>query len=416
MKLWKRTVLLMSVTLLCALFFVGALTIWIVAERNLNNQEETCGKQLEGSVRMLEHFWDQGKYQQMTEQGQKSYEKFQFRQCCGSGYALFFGAELVDNQTEFEILNFKAFLGKGNGYDSRIQKLGKKYVILQKRDLTEPAGFSVFSARDITEVFEELKQMSMLLTAVYLGIFLVGEIFIYRMMHRSIRDMEELALVAEKQELLLGALSHEMKTPLTSIIGFSDTLLHVRLKEEQKIRALEHINHEGRRLESLSEKMLQMMGLYQNEAIQFTEQPIQPLLFRVRELEEEKAKKSGIRLVAEGEDFLLNMDQELMESLLLNLTDNALRASREGNIVRLQAFCRGKEKILQVEDQGRGIPREELSRVTEAFYMVDKSRSRKEGGCGLGLALCTKIAELHKGCLSIESQEGKGTVVTVTFR
>lgn len=289
-------------------------------------------------------------------------------------------------------------------------------MILQKRDLTEPAGFSVFSARDITEVFEELKQMSLLLTAVYLGIFLVGEIFIYRMMHRSIRDMEELALVAEKQELLLGALSHEMKTPLTSIIGFSDTLLHVRLKEEQKIRALEHINHEGRRLESLSDKMLQMMGLYQNEAIQFTEQPIQPLLFRVRELEEEKAKKSGIRLVAEGEDFLLNMDQELMESLLLNLTDNALRASREGNIIRLQAFCRGKEKILQVEDQGRGIPREELSRVTEAFYMVDKSRSRKEGGCGLGLALCTKIAELHQGCLSIESQEGKGTVVTVTFR
>ena len=97
--------------------------------------------------------------------------------------------------------------------------------------------------------------------------------------------------MAEKQELLMGALSHEMRTPLTSIIGYSDTLRHVKLKDEQKDRALEHINREGKRLEALSGKMLQLLGLYQNHAIQMEMTTAGDLLNHVIDMEKEQAEK-----------------------------------------------------------------------------------------------------------------------------
>lgn len=104
-------------------------------------------------------------------------------------------------------------------------------------------------------------------------------------------------------------------------------------------------------------------------------------------------------------------DSDLLESLLINLIDNAAKASAPGSVVWLV----GKKNEITVEDEGFGIPDEEIARVTEAFYMVDKARSRKAGGCGLGLALCSRIAKLHGARLVIESRQGEGTTVRVQF-
>ncbi len=224
--------------------------------------------------------------------------------------------------------------------------------------------------------------------------------------------MEELQEVAGKQEMLLGALSHEMKTPLTSIIGYSDTLRAVNLSGEQKDRALEHISREGRRLEALSAKMLQMLGLHRNDAIEKKTCSVQEIFRRIVQLEE---KKADMLLLIKGEDFIMEMDQALMESLLLNLMDNAIKASESGKAIILNSGKLETEKYIQVRDFGRGIPEEELDKIKDPFYMIDKSRSRQQGGAGLGLALCVKIAELHKGRLEIKSREGKGTCVTVYF-
>ena len=122
-----------------------------------------------------------------------------------------------------------------------------------------------------------------------------------------------------------------------------------------------------------------------------------------------------IQLQTEYEDFSMKMDDELMESLLVNLIDNALRATEAGGRITVKAYKESGRKILEVADNGRGIPQEELGKITEAFYMVDKSRSRQEGGAGLGLALCVKIAEVHGGRLDITSQLGTGTKVRVIF-
>ena len=101
------------------------------------------------------------------------------------------------------------------------------------------------------------------------------------------------------------------------------------------------------------------------------------------------------------------MDQDMMVSFFVNLVDNAYKASENGGKI----FIHADEQGITVKDQGRGIPEEELNRVTEAFYMVDKSRSRSSGGAGLGLALCKEIAGLHGAQLIIKSKEGAGTSV-----
>lgn len=417
MRLWKKTVILMLATLLCSLELVGGLTVFFMGRRSLENAAGTYGRQMEIAAAMLEQFWDNGKYGRMTEVGKQSYLKFQFQQCCGQGFAFLKKKEVLVNLTGYEIVDIDALgLPEGAGTsDYRIQRLHGKYLMLQQTKVNVFENGSIFSVRDITEVLVEIQQLALWVLMINGGIFLLAGFFIYRMMRRTVRAMEELQEVAGKQEILLGALAHEMKTPLTSIIGYSDSLLHVNLKEEQKEQALMHINREGRRMEALSGKMLQMMGLYRNQAILMEEHQVEELIRRVEAVEAEKAEGQGIYFRTEYEDFSLKMDIELMESLLLNLIDNGIHASLPGDTIVLRATCRNGRKILQVADEGRGIPAEELHRVTEAFYMVDKSRSRKNGGAGLGLALCKKITKLHGGILEIESSEGKGTTVTVSF-
>ncbi len=419
MKLWKRTVLLMLVTLLCALIPVGALSLYITGKRSLHNAAETYGRQLENGKALLEQFWDNSKYEQMSETGKRAYMEFQFRRCCGTGMALINreSSDAVENLTEYEIVGIEnlGLKDERDPYAYKIQKLGKKYLLLQRAALSKPEGYEILSVREVTGVFTELRQTAVCFLGIYLAVFLIAGLFIYMMMKRTVERMEKLQEVAEKQELLMGALSHEMRTPLTSIIGYSDTLRHVKLKEEQKDRALEHINREGKRLEALSGKMLQMLGLYQNRAIQMEMTPAGEVLNHVSDMEKEQAEKRNVQLKIEYEAFSMKMDPALMESLLVNLIDNALKATDVGGSVLVKAYEKSGKKIFEVTDTGRGIPKEELGKITDAFYMVDKSRSRKEGGSGLGLALCVKVAEIHGGSLKIESRPGEGTTVRAIF-
>ena len=131
--------------------------------------------------------------------------------------------------------------------------------------------------------------------------------------------------------------------------------------------------------------------------------------------EKEQAEKKAVHLKMECEAFSMKMDPALMESLLINLIDNALKATDAGGSIWVKAYEKAGKKIFEVSDTGMGIPEEEMGKITDAFYMVDKSRSRKEGGSGLGLALCVKVAEIHGGCLKIESRQREGTTVRAIF-
>lgn len=417
MRLWKRTLLLMLITLFLSLFAVGGLTLYITGKSNIENVAESYGKQLFISKNMMEQFWDNAKYEQMTEVGKHSYLVFQFELCCGRGFALLENGIVVENMTGYEVVDIEAMEVEESKEESdyRIQELNGDYLLLQQVHLDVQQNFMLFSVQNISGNFEQLKRLSLWFAGIYCLIFLAAGAFLYYMMRRTMLRMERLQETAEQQELLLGALAHEMKTPMTSIIGFSDSLLHVKLQKEQQLRALEHINREGRRLESLSGKMLDLVGLYQNQAITLGEHSVDGLISNVVHIKEASAREKGVYLVTEWEEFTLWMDEELMESLLCNLVDNALRASQEGASIWIRARHEKHRKWIEVEDQGCGIPVSELKKVTEAFYMVDKSRSRRAGGVGLGLALCKKIADLHKAKFWIASEEGLGTIVTIEF-
>ena len=381
MKLWKRTVALMLITLLCSLIPVGVLSLYVTGKRSLNNAAETYGRQLANGKNLLEQFWDNSKYEQMSETGKKSYLEFQFLRCCGEKMLLINSEskEAVVNRTDYEIVSMDnlGLNNKTDSYEYKIQKLNHKYLLLQHALLTNPEGYEILSVRDVTSMFTELRQTAAWFLGIYLAVFCIAGLFIYLMMKRTLR--------------------------------------HVKLNDEQKDRALEHISREGKRLEKLSGKMLQMLGLHQNDSIKMESHYIGELLEHVVQLEAEQAAQRQIQLQTEYEDFSMKMDDELMESLLVNLIDNALRATEAGGRITVKAYKESGRKILEVADNGRGIPQEELGKITEAFYMVDKSRSRQEGGAGLGLALCVKIAEVHGGRLDITSQLGTGTKVRVIF-
>ena len=144
-------------------------------------------------------------------------------------------------------------------------------------------------------------------------------------------------------------------------------------------------------------------------AIEKKEVEVLPFLEKVKELTfwRLQEKKLSLEISCTPEDLTKTMDQDLMMSLVMNLVDNAVKASKEGRKI----WIRADERELSVRDEGKGIPLEDLARVTEAFYMVDKARARSAGSVGLGLAICEEIAMLHGARLSLESEEGKGTCV-----
>ena len=126
-------------------------------------------------------------------------------------------------------------------------------------------------------------------------------------------------------------------------------------------------------------------------------------------------KNKGIRLVCKAEQKRVALEPDLVKSVLYNLVDNASKAMDDGGIIAVRATAISGGCQFQVVDNGRGMEKAELAKITEAFYRVDKARSRSQGGAGLGLSLCKQIAELHSGNISFASEPGKGTCVTVTL-
>ena len=212
-----------------------------------------------------------------------------------------------------------------------------------------------------------------------------------------------------QREDFMGAFAHELKTPMTSIIGYADMLRTIQASPAEQYEAAGAIYHEGRRLEALSGKLLALLGLGE-ETITLQPTALAALWPRLQ------AACPGVPLQLPACDAAVQADADLLLDLLCNLVGNAVKASEPGQPVEVRAADNGDTVTLTVADHGCGIPQSEISRVTEPFYMVDKSRARKQGGSGLGLALCKRIAEVHGSDLHIESTPGEGTHVSVILR
>ncbi len=191
----------------------------------------------------------------------------------------------------------------------------------------------------------------------------------------------------------------------------------MKLTEEECHEAYFYIFSQGKRLESLSHKLLDLVSMDKNPIV-FKPISTKSLEENIRVTMRPIWKQKGLRGKVDLEKHTIYGDSELLLSLFYNLLDNAVKAmdKGEGGFILMKGSVRPEGYEIKVVDNGRGIPGEEISRITEAFYMVDKSRSRKEGGAGIGMALCQKIIQLHEGTLQIDSRLGEGTVMKVFLR
>ena len=217
-----------------------------------------------------------------------------------------------------------------------------------------------------------------------------------------------------RQENFMGAFAHELKTPMTAIIGFADLLRQGNLDENTRMTAANYIFTEGRRLEKLSFKLLDLIVL-KKDSIVMKRVWLNQYLDEIERALSPSLRDKGIRLVCRAEQAKAVLEPDLVKSLLYNLIDNASKAMDSGGIIGVKATAIPGGCQFYVADNGRGMEEKELARITEAFYRVDKSRSRAQGGAGLGLALCKQIVELHNGSIHFDSKPGAGTQVTVTL-
>lgn len=228
-------------------------------------------------------------------------------------------------------------------------------------------------------------------------------------------QMGELADAAQREKDFTAAFAHEIKTPLTSIIGYADLLLSRDNSPEQVRESAGYIFREGQRLEALSGKLMELIVLDRRV---FPLRPASMRLFleRTGNALRPAMERAGIRLDVEAEEAPAFIEPDLMETACLSLLDNARKATPSGGCITLTGRTEDSGYLIQVSDTGKGIPVEELNRITEPFYMVDKSRARAQGGAGLGLALCQRIVTLHGGTLEFESILGKSTTARIHLK
>lgn len=222
--------------------------------------------------------------------------------------------------------------------------------------------------------------------------------------------VQELSDSARQKEDFVANFAHELKTPLTSMIGYADRIYHKEMPREEQRQAAWYIWNEGMRLEALSHKLMDMTVLdHKDFVLQETE--AQALFRELTADTEYLMTEKGASLRCSAEPAYIEVEYDLFKTLYLNLIDNALKAGATD----IQVTGRRCESayVMRITDNGSGIPAQEIQRITEAFYMVDKSRSRKQHGAGIGLALAERIAQIHGSTLEFESDGASGTTVSM---
>jgi signal transduction histidine kinase len=232
-----------------------------------------------------------------------------------------------------------------------------------------------------------------------------------KMANAIAHHVDELKLSNEQKERFSNNLTHELKTPIATIKGYSELLCKANVTEEEKIKAYNYIYEHSLRLQNLTQKLMDLIYL-QKETISIQEISVNYLFDEIIKLLDKNLKSKNINIeINISEDTILG-DEILIQSLLINLVENAIKASHNGAKIVL---CSRKPAIIEITDFGVGIPENEIKKITEEFYRVDKSRSRESGGIGLGLSICKQIMDLHGGNMNITSSVDKFTTIKLVF-
>lgn len=235
----------------------------------------------------------------------------------------------------------------------------------------------------------------------------------------TITDISELSRLEQVRKDFVANVSHELKTPLTSLMGFSDILSQKDLDDQERIHYAEVLHRSALHMESIISDLLTLASLEKEHfPIPFAPALAEAIVNEAVETTAYKAKEKRISVVEEQDlppDFTFPCSANLLVQALSNLLTNAILYSGEGTLVTLRTRQEGKRILFSVQDQGCGIAKEEQQRIFERFYRVDKARSRKAGGTGLGLSIVRHIAMIHHGTITVESALGRGSLFTLSL-
>lgn len=223
-------------------------------------------------------------------------------------------------------------------------------------------------------------------------------------------QMAALENEAERKQMLVDNMAHELRTPLTSIHGYAEYIEKANTTEERRLIAAKYIMSESARLQKISEILLDGAFIRENE-IEMTDIDLGAVFADVAKKLQMRAENAGVEITCDTAPMTVKGNETLLSMLFYNLTENAIKACSAGGKVKIS--CSEGQAV--IEDNGKGMTEEQLLHITEPFYRTDKSRSRAEGGAGLGLALCKQIVHTHGAQMRFESEIGKGTKIFVTF-
>jgi two-component system phosphate regulon sensor histidine kinase PhoR len=232
-------------------------------------------------------------------------------------------------------------------------------------------------------------------------------------------DISRLKELERVRQDFVANVSHELRTPLTTIKGYAETLLEGALKEDVAFQFIQIIKKHADRLTKIVEDLL-MLSRIESKEFRLNKEsiPLQDLVSDVLDYVREAAEKKKISINrSEPFPFLkVEVDRNYLEQVLINLIDNAIKYTPDGGRIMISVVEKdGKEIEFSVHDNGIGIPREDIHRIFERFYRVDKGRSQESGGTGLGLSIVKHLIQAHGGRIWVESRLGEGSIFYFTL-
>ena len=230
------------------------------------------------------------------------------------------------------------------------------------------------------------------------------------------KQHEDIMKSATMRQEFTANVSHELKTPLTSISGYAELMENNLVDGENVVNFASAIHKNADRLLTLINDIIRLSELDGVQAApEFEELDLYAIVQNCVQTLQVNARNHNVSISAKGTGQLIKANRQMIEELVYNLCDNAIRYNKEGGKVEA-GVARTREGVqLIVQDNGIGIPKEHQERIFERFYRVDKSRSKETGGTGLGLAIVKHIAQVHNASLEVISEEGQGTKILVTF-
>ena len=341
----------------------------------------------------------------------------------------------IQSQNGKRLIQVQGMLYENNGsyylqYEKVLSDLDTAWGQLQKKYLLVSIGFSLglegilyFLLRRVMKPVQELTQTvdgmrsgNLAVRVKVKGsddIAVLSEHF-NEMAEKIQKDIFQIQKEAQAKQSFVDNFAHELKSPITSIYGFAEYVQKANVPKQEITECMEFIMKESKRLLNLSYMLLDMARM-RDKGITMQEISLNEVFEGIRKPLEKKGEESGVKVAFFCGEERIYGNKTLLESLLYNLAHNGICACQEGGTVTVATECIRGSICLTVEDTGCGISDEEIDKITEPFYRIDKARSREEGRAGLGLSLCKQIVALHGAEITFSSKEEKGTKVTVLF-